>query len=69
LHHLAGGLRNNRGNAQHQASKTTLGLILFESFELTQDRFDDFTAAQEVFLGFGLQRLLSDEGQQLLAKL
>jgi hypothetical protein len=43
-------LRNNRGNAQYQAGKITLGLILFEPFELTQDRFDDFAAAKEVFL-------------------
>jgi hypothetical protein len=29
--------------------KTTLGLILFEPFEFTQDGFDNFAAAKELF--------------------
>ena len=69
LHHLPGGLRDNRGNAQYQAGETTLGLILFDPFELTQDRFDDFAAAKEVFLGFGFRRLAFHKGEELLAKL
>jgi len=37
--------------------------------QFTQNGFDNFAAAKELFLGFGFRRLAFYEGQELLTKL
>jgi len=55
---------NHSSNTQQKDGKTTLGLILFQSFQFAQDGFDHFAAPQESFVGPGFGRFLSHKSDE-----
>jgi len=56
-------------DAQDQTGEAAFGLVLFQAFQFSQDGLDDFTAAQEPFLGTRLTFFLCDKGYQFIPNL